>query len=143
MSIPAFRDDGCLPPGVHLATLDEVRARFGESNERRRELMQRVVDWGDLAHAVQARRLLLAGSFVTEKGSPNDVDAVMLLPLDFTDRVSRFDSVASEIRECVDYRQPQELFPAFKDSDWDRWGEYFSRVPNQKGLRKGMVEVQL
>ena len=143
MPIPPFRDDGCLPSGVHLATLDEVRSRFGESSERRRELMQRVVDWVDLAHAVEARRLVLDGSFVTEKHSPNDVDAVMLLPKDFQGRISRSDPSAWELEETIRYKEPQELHAAFNESQWDRILQFFSRVRLRIGIRKGHVEVIL
>ena len=32
--IPPFDDSGCLPPGIHPATLDEIEARFGRSSEQ-------------------------------------------------------------------------------------------------------------
>lgn len=78
MAIPVFRDDGLLPDGLHVAKLEEVRQHFGLATPRRRELMQRVDLWVELARLVRSRRLLLDGSFVTEKVSPNDVVAVIL-----------------------------------------------------------------
>ncbi len=143
MPIPAFRDDGFLPVGIHPATLDEIRNRFGESSQQRRELMQHVVDWVAMLQAVQALRLVLDGSFVTEKVSPNDVDAVMLLPSDFQRRIDRSDPVAWEIEHCVRYKDPQELFVAHSNARWALYLEYFSHTREPDGRTKGLVEVIL
>ena len=143
MAIPVFREDGFLPEGVHFAEMEEVRERFGLATPRRRELMERVENWIELARLVRARRLLLDGSFVTEKLSPNDVDAVMLLPLDFDERLREFDSVAWEIRDCAHYGHPAELFLAKGDDRWLEWIEYFSRVRMNQDIHKGLIEVRL
>jgi len=34
--IPPFDEFGCLPPGIHRASLDEIDARFGRQSELRR-----------------------------------------------------------------------------------------------------------
>ena len=143
MPIPSFRDDGCLPAGLHRATLDEVRERFGASSDRRRELMPRVEEWFELAKSIQALRLVFDGSFVTEKISPNDVDAVMLLPVDFQQRISRSDPVAWEIEHVVRYKDPPELFVAYSEPRWASLVEFFSRQRGSNATPKGLVEVIL
>ncbi len=40
--IPPFDDSGCLPPGVHRATLAEIEDRFGRRSELRRVQMESV-----------------------------------------------------------------------------------------------------
>ena len=40
--IPNFNDVGYLPPGIHLATINEIAARFGEESELRRAQMDSV-----------------------------------------------------------------------------------------------------
>lgn len=40
--IPAFRDDGYLPEGVHIATEAEFTFRFGTGTPRRRRLILRL-----------------------------------------------------------------------------------------------------
>src|SRR5437016_5994677 len=67
MPIPAFRDDGYLPEGLHEASEEEVIARFGEPTPRREYLTGRLRRWLELARSVGARRLVLDGSFVTDK----------------------------------------------------------------------------
>lgn len=143
MPIPRLRENGLLPEGIHRATLDEVRERFGTTSDRRRELMRRVEEWFEMAHAIQALRFLLDGSFVTEKDSPNDVDAVMLLPADFQQRINRSDPVAWEFEHCVRYETPPELFVAYSEPRWNFLVEFFSRTRGPNDCRKGLVEVIL
>ena len=38
--IPPFDEHGYLPPGIHLATIDDVVARFGSQSEIRRVQME-------------------------------------------------------------------------------------------------------
>ncbi len=47
--IPAFDADGFLPPGVHRATLGEIRDRFGGQSEIRRAQMESIIWMIDLA----------------------------------------------------------------------------------------------
>ena len=75
MALPAFQRDGCLPPGIHAATLAEVLDRFGTGSPARQEQGQL------LAFVVQAavkyetiKRVLVWGSFVTTKAEPGDLD---------------------------------------------------------------------
>ncbi len=76
--IPAFYDNGYLPPGIHLATLDEIRDRFGLESEVRRAQMESLVWLVDLARSAGIRRIVVNGSFVTDILEPNDVDCVLL-----------------------------------------------------------------
>ena len=38
--IPPLDSDGYLPPGIHRATVEEIKARFGHESELRRVLME-------------------------------------------------------------------------------------------------------
>jgi hypothetical protein len=84
--IPDFNDDGYLPPGVHRATLEEIAARFGTNSELRRVQMESLRWLVDLAIQVGAVRIVVNGSFTTDKLEPNDVDCILLagsrFPLD-------------------------------------------------------------
>src|SRR4051812_31893642 len=110
--IPAFRPDGYLPEGLHSASEAELTFRFGSASARRRRLAIRVRCWIELARAVGALRLLIDGSFVTEKLDPHDVDAVILLPADFHDQVSGGNADALELEQMLLTRRPEELFGA-------------------------------
>jgi hypothetical protein len=77
--IPAFNDDGYLPPKVHQATVEEIAARFGRETELRCVQMESLAWLVDLARRAGALRLIVNGSFVTDRPEPNDVDCVLLI----------------------------------------------------------------
>src|SRR5262245_48466183 len=77
--IPHFNDDGYLPPGIHAATLEEISARFGQECELRQAQMQSLQWLVDLARRAGVERIVVNGSFVTDKLEPNDVDCVLLI----------------------------------------------------------------
>jgi hypothetical protein len=141
--IPAFRDDGYLPEGLHVASEADVVFRFGSSTPRRRRLAVRLRRWVELARQVKAKRLLIDGSFVTVKAEPNDIDAVVDLPPDFADQIERGDEPALEMEHMLLTRHPEEIFAAEDERDWSEWIEFFSRTREADGRRKGLVEVEL
>ena len=143
LSIPRFRPDGYLPDGLHLATKDELLFRFGSSSRRRRRLVIRIQRWIDLAQRVGVLRLLVDGSFVTGKDDPEDIDAVILLPVDFQEQIERGIDSALELEEMILTRRPEEIFAAEDEADWNEWVDFFSRTREADGRRKGLVEVRL
>lgn len=142
-SIPDFRSDGYLPEGLHMATLAEVTFRFGAARGRRRRLVFRLRHWVELAREVRALRFLVDGSFVTAKQEPGDVDAVILLPADFSIQVQEGYEPAIELENILLSRQPEELFAAEDGQDWLEWLTFFSRTREVDGRRKGLVEIIL
>lgn len=143
MPIPAFREDGYLPTGLHEASKEEVIARFGQSTPRREYLMGRLRHWLELARAVGARRFFINGSFVTDKAEPGDVDAVVWLPDDFRAQVEVGNPEAIELQTMLRTREPKELFPAHSQEMWEGWVGFFNQTREADGRRKGVVEVRL
>lgn len=81
--IPICTDDGYLPPGIHQTTLEEIAARFGQESELRQVQMQSLRWLVALAQRAGVKRIVVNGSFVTDKLEPNDVDCVLLIDEDF------------------------------------------------------------
>ena len=81
--IPDFNDDGYLPPGIHGASLDEIATRFGHEPELRRVQMESLRWLVDFARRVGVRRVIVNGSFVTDKWEPIDIDCVLLTAPEF------------------------------------------------------------
>lgn len=81
--IPSCNDDGYLPPGIHRATLEEIAARFGQESELRRAQMESLRWLVELAWRAGVQRIIVNGSFVTDKLEPNDVDCVLLIGPEF------------------------------------------------------------
>ena len=80
MALPAFSEEGDLPPGVYRATLPEVLERFGPGSvqqgavaDRLKRVYQLVTSTGQFA------RFVVFGSFVTAKDEPNDLDIILLM----------------------------------------------------------------
>jgi len=142
-AIPEFRADGYLPEGLYKASEAEVIFRFGASSGRRRRLVIRIRRWIDLARRVGALSLLIDGIFVTAKSAPDDVDAVILLPVDFQHQIEQGIEAALELEEMVLTRRPEEIFAAEDEIDWSEWVAFFSRTREADGRRKGLVEVKL
>ena len=138
---PVFDDDGYLAP-MQSCTEAEILRWFG-TNAHREKLFERIHRWLELARSVKARRFFLDGSFVTEKDEPGDVDAVVLLPDNFDQRLRSSDSAAVELNGMFDSRQPEELLPAEDEEDWWGWFEFFTRTREENGRRKGLMEVML
>ncbi len=72
--IPPIDARGLLPPGIHKADFDDLILRFGTTPLRRR-MISDLRRWAALelpAEVVDS--LLIAGSFVSEKSSPEDID---------------------------------------------------------------------
>jgi len=136
-----FVDNGYIPPTL-TCTEAEVTWWFG-FNPHREKLLERIRTWIHLARGVHARRLLLDGSFVTAKDEPGDVDAAVLLPEDFHDRLRTGEPEAVELYEMLFTRQPKELFAAEDEENWWRWVEFFGRTREANGRRKGLIEVTL
>jgi hypothetical protein len=130
--IPPFNDSGCLPPGVHPATLIEIAARFGRGSELRRVQMESIEWMVDLARRAGVERIVLNGSFVTDIMEPNDVDCVLLVGP--RSRGSR--AALSELRQGL----------AFLDLTVARvraFDEYVHGLfaADRAGAPKGMIEV--
>jgi predicted nucleotidyltransferase len=77
---PEFNEHGDLPVGIHQATLVEVVEHFGSRTPQRRAVAQRLTRVYDLAQGTgHVDRVIIYGSFVTSKASPNDVDIFLLV----------------------------------------------------------------
>lgn len=80
--IPEFSENGCLPTGIHSTSVAELRERFSYfdvSDQRQRVYrgLQELLDEAGQSGIV--RRIVVAGSFVTNKSEPNDFDAIVVL----------------------------------------------------------------
>ena len=90
--LPEFDEFGLLPPGVHRTTREEFEQRFVRfaRSDRRFQVyngLRRLLE--DAAKSEFVKRVIVAGSFVTEKDEPNDFDCLLLLDGAAVDRELR------------------------------------------------------
>jgi hypothetical protein len=148
MAVPAFEPNGVLPPGVHACTLEEVRAHFGQfqKSDRRPKLFTRL---NELVSELQRMRLCIAvvinGSFATAKAEPNDIDLLLLLPpLHDWDREPSPDEYNLLSRKRIRRRLGFDVFLVSEGSRvYDEIVEFFGRLRDNPGVRKGMLRIDL
>ena len=133
--LPAFDEFGLLPPGIHKCTVSELIERFGSGSEERIVEMSELSQFIEAARIAGARRLLVNGSFVTNKLAPNDVDVVILPSASSPGPMKRLDD-----DELV---WPfLQIIVAADDADFEAWANLqFATDRNKRP--KGVVEVQL
>jgi hypothetical protein len=148
MPIPPLDENGFLPPGLHPATLDEIKQRFGrfQQSDRRPQLL------ASLLQLIAATRsselfeaLLIDGSFVTAKSKPNDVDIIAVLrPGHSFERELSIAEYALVSRTLLQRRFGFDVIVAERKSAvYDNYVEFFSRVREAPDLRKGLLELKL
>jgi hypothetical protein len=84
MALPALNEFGELPEGVFPSTFSEVVERFGHGSLQRQKAttnLRRILAQVQFTGAFD--RMVLFGSYVTAKESPNDVDVVLVMRDDF------------------------------------------------------------
>src|SRR5262249_9084714 len=82
--LSALNHEGNLPEGIHLATADEVYARFATPSARRQWLGEQLRSLLALAKSTgELARAFLCGSFVTSTEVPNDLDVLLVMDTGF------------------------------------------------------------
>jgi hypothetical protein len=132
--IPEFNDEGNLPAGVHLASLEEVAVRFGQETELRRVQMESLGWLVDLARRAGASRLIVNGSFTADKPEPNDVDCVLLIGPGFP----HDDEAERELLEGLPFIELKIV----EEEGFDFLIEQFFAT-DRREVPKGMIEVVL
>lgn len=132
--IPPFNDDGCLPPGVHPATLEEVVRRFGRGSGSRRAAGQSLGWLLPLCQAANIVRLIVNGSFVTDVIEPNDADCVLLQGATYNEQ----SAAALELDQGLPFLSLQIV----RQNAFDYLVQTFFAT-DRNGVRKGVVEVEL
>jgi hypothetical protein len=133
--IPPFNEHGYLPSGIHRATIEEVVSRFGSGN-REREACGQSLQWLiPMCRRAGIERLVLNGSFVTDRSEPGDVDCVLVTGDGFTPN----SDAAVAMRAGLPYLSLQVVQTAEEL-------EFFAGVlfaSDRAGRAKGLIEVIL
>jgi hypothetical protein len=145
MALPEFDSRGDLPEGVHPATMGEVLSRFAIGTAQRQRVAARLQRIFDLATSTrQLDRLIVFGSFVTDKPEPNDVDVVLVMRDEFRPKNcpdaarTLFDHVSAEehLEASIFWIRPSMLIRETLD-------EFITHWQIKRDLaRRGIVEVR-
>ncbi len=140
--IPDLTSEGVLPPGVHDATVGEVRRRFGTGTQARRQLMKGLSAVIARARRARARDLYLNGSFVTSKKEPVDWDAVLVFPVGCN--TGSADAIVLADRDRIRRDYDGDLFTVSED-DPELLDHFVSTIfgTDRHGVPKGLVRIHL
>lgn len=141
--IPAFENDGTLPPGIHSASWEEVVERFGYTTYRRR-LLNGLKQALDVLHIAGCRSIYLDGSFITTKRIPNDFDVCWIH--DDVDP-NKLDKELLDFkygRAAQKLRYGGELFPIHSNHINDRNSMLtFFQTNRETGSPKGIILIDI
>jgi hypothetical protein len=146
MPIPQLNENGLLHEGIHEASLEEVRERFGrfQRTDRRPTLFSKLSAY--LAE-VRASGLVVAvivdGSFVTAKDEPSDIDLILVLRPDHDDQAElRPFEYNALSKPRVRRRFRFDVVSAREGSDeYEESVGFFQLVRGRSDLRKGVIKV--
>lgn len=140
--LPALNEDGSLPAGIHVATVEEIADRFGWNSYRRRLLGGLKMMMRDL-EAAGCTAIWIGGSFASDKERPGDYDVAWdTNGVDLSRLDPIFQNLTNE-RAAQKAVYGGEAFPA--DLPADRRGrtylEFFQT--DRDGVPRGIVKVLL
>jgi hypothetical protein len=138
--IPPFdRGTGNLPPGVHDATWNEVKARFGDTS-RRKQLLRGLEQVLRQLATAGCTSVLLDGSFVTAKSEPNDYDGAWETKGVDPDLLDQVLLEFSNARAAMKKKYGGEMFPAGAPAAPSKtFREFFQQ--DREGRPKGIVRL--
>lgn len=144
--IPAFQNNGNLPPGIHSSLWDELDKRYGISPYRLMLLKGLKTACVHLKFA-GCQRLFLDGSFVTTKTIPGDYDALWDTTGVDIDKLVRAEPLFfdfSNKRQKQKQKYLGEFFPAQqKEGITGKTFLEFFQTDKDSGDPKGIIELLL
>jgi hypothetical protein len=140
--IPNLNINGFLPHGLHRCSLQEVEVAFVsqfQSSSSRKQLMNSLklfyAKWKAFPHF---DRMVLDGSFVTNKENPNDIDLIVVLkPSVLHDPMSGAFVGQMSDRASIKHQYSIDAFPVIDEgTEYNDWVSYFivDRQSNVRGL---------
>jgi hypothetical protein len=125
---------GIYRPASTWPTVTEIAQRFGEGSEVRRAEMESIRWLIALAGRAGAQRLIINGSFTSDKLDPNDVDCVLLIGADYPREAQADAELHAGVPFVEVKRVRQDQFDLFVN---EIYGTDRNNIP------KGMIEVVL
>lgn len=148
MPIPPLDANGHLPPGVHDASLAEVRRRFGrfQGTDRRVRLqaaLEAFVAEARVSGLVSA--VIVNGSFTTSEARPMDIDIIIVLRTEL--KLAR--DLLPDQYNVVSARRVKSRYPLDAlvspggSAALEPMVDFFAQVRGRPGARKRMIRVTI
>lgn len=131
-----------LPPGEHIATLDEVKQTLA-FNPHRLNLFNGLISAARLLAQSGCQYLYLDGSYATEKDMPGDFDACWSIE---QVNLSILDPIFLDLKNGTTAQKARfggELFPNFKERASGKLFKDFFKNEKHTNLEKGIIIIDL
>jgi hypothetical protein len=143
--LPDFTANGLLPPGIHIATIDEFKARFVffARSDRRFRLFDKLLElYHEASRTGIVKRFLVGGSFVTAKAEPNDFDCILVMDPTIVERELLPMEYNLTSHAMTRRRFGGDVFSLREGTQvLDEYLEFFQLTRSEE--RVGIVEIQL
>lgn len=141
--IPEFNENGLLPPGIHLCTIEDIQLQF-TYNIRRREIFDGLLRLISDLKAISSSAVYIDGSFVTAKQLPSDIDACWE---EGTGTKYEYEYVHMPIlfnRDKAKQKYKADVFPAnIIENDSRKMFIDFFQTDKTTGEQKGILKIDL
>ena len=140
-------EKGVLAPGIHDASLGDIRAAFGQFHEtdRRPRLFERFEQIvAQLKPLNFIRHLIVNGSFVTSEPGPEDIDLILAINPEILHKPewtpAEYNALSSR-RLRRQYKFDVLVAPVDSDA-YSQYLSLFSKIKGNPGGQKGLVRLQ-
>lgn len=146
MPIPELNEHGFLPEGIHDASPDEIRERFGRfrRTDRRPELFAKLmVLLSEIRSTGLVKAVIVDGSFVSVKDEPSDIDLILILHADHDDGVELRPFEYNALSKRRVRRRFHFDMVVVRDGSkaYEEFVLFFQGVKGRAEVRKGVIRV--
>lgn len=136
-----------MPPGIYDCTLDEIYERFGRFNgtEQRPNLYKKLVEFVKATKSSNlGAKLIVNGSFTSNKPDPGDIDLVVELPANHDLAADLTpDAYNSISRKRVAKRYGFDILVAAEGSvNHANYLDLYQSLKNREDRKKGVLRLQ-
>jgi hypothetical protein len=145
--VPDFNDDGVLPEGEHVCSMEEFKRRF-VFNETRAKIFAGLLKLIADIKLFGCKTIYIGGSFVINKDEPGDID-VCWEDDDETD----WDLIESEFQILFDMDPPRywqqsvysaDIFPAnITEGNTGKLFKDFFKTDTETNITKGIIKMRI
>lgn len=144
--IPEFENNGNLPPGIHSASIQEVKERFG-TNPHRKNLLTGLDKLLKHLENIGCYLVYLDGSFITNKEYPSDYDLAWSTMGLSNDNISKIDPILLNIKQFrreMKEKYLGDIFPAeIPEGSTGKLFRDFFQTDKNTGEDKGIIAISL
>lgn len=139
--IPDFEENGNLPPGIYVASIEELVKRFGGSKSLVRSNLTKSLRTFYNFIKFEPCEVYINGSYTTNKLSPADIDILVIRSPEFLDNINAMIRLGQFVKHRKDYGlHIKSLVKSRDDETIENSLEWFQHDRENKA--KGIIRLR-